>query len=506
MQIQRAGGILLHPTSFPGPHGIGDLGPQAHRFIDWLAAAECKLWQILPLGPTGYGNSPYQCHSVFAGNPYLISPDLLVRDGLLSESDLAQNPYEAWALGPSAARVDFGRLIPWKLALLQRAFEHFQANDPGELREQFALFRAQNASWLEDFAVFMALKESSGGGSWHTWAAPLRTRDEQALAIERQQLGQSIERMAFFQFLFFRQWSELRDHAHAQGIKIIGDIPIFAADDSADVWSHRQLFCLDEQGRPTAVSGVPPDYFSPTGQLWGNPHYRWEAHKSDGYAWWIQRLRATCSLVDMVRIDHFRGFSGYWEIPAGNPTAEIGRWVPGPSDGFFDAVQRHLAGLSPDGDLPFIAEDLGVITSDVLRMRDKYGIPGMKILQFGFSGPDNQFLPHNYVPHCVAYTGTHDNDTSRGWYAHAPKAEAVFARRYLHTTSRNFSWDLIRTIWSSVAVFAITPMQDLLNLGTEARMNYPSRSEGNWEWRMQTEDMSAALAGKIQRLNKLYGR
>ena len=309
---ERSGGILLHPTSLPGPFGIGDLGPRAHQFVDWLAASGCGLWQVLPLGPTGYGNSPYQCHSAFAGNPYLISPDLLVRDGLLDKSDLGAKPEFDLRAGGGPRRTDFGRVIPWKLRLLERAFERFQESAPENLRQDFAAFRADNASWLEDFSLFMALKEANGGSAWLAWPGPLRKRDEAALTSARESFGRAITRFSFYQLLFFRQWGELRDHAHAQGIRIIGDLPIFAAEDSADVWAYPELFFLDDEGAPTYWSGVPPDYFAATGQLWGNPLYRWESHKRTGYAWWLRRMRATLGMVDIARLDHFRGFVAAW--------------------------------------------------------------------------------------------------------------------------------------------------------------------------------------------------
>ncbi len=501
MNYSRSGGILLHPSSLPGPYGIGDLGPRAHQFVDWLSDSGCKLWQILPLGPTGYGDSPYQCFSAFAGNPYLISPDLLIKDGLLAESDLEGKP-----AGLSASRISFGQLIPWKLTWLDRAFTIFQQSDPIELREEFAEFRARNFKWLEDYALFMALKESHGGGSWTNWPIAIRKREEDALATARRDLAQSVLRFAFHQFLFYRQWSALHDYARQKGIKIIGDIPIFVAADSSDVWSHPELFYLDDERRPTVVAGVPPDYFSPTGQLWGNPLYHWEAHKNTGYAWWLDRFRAILDTVDLVRLDHFRGFAAYWEIPAGNPTAEVGRWMPGPGADLFEVLAGSF-GTSQGEGLPIIAEDLGVITADVVELRERYNLPGMKILQFGFSGPDNPFLPHAYVSNCVAYTGTHDNDTARGWLDSATKPERRFALHYLRSTERGFVWDLIRSIWSSTAMFAITPMQDVLDLGTEARMNYPSRLGGNWDWRMEEADLkNDVLRDKLKELNYLYNR
>lgn len=500
MTFKRVSGILLHPTSLPGPYGIGDLGPQAYRFVDFLADSGGNLWQILPLGPTGYGDSPYQCFSAFAGNPYLISPDELIADGLLEAEDLQNKPEF------TPTRVDFGTLIPWKLQLLERAFERFGAYEDSTLREALANFRAENASWLDDFALFMSLKEGHGGGSWDAWPEALRQRDPKALAQARQQYADRIARHIFYQFLFYRQWWALRDHANQRGIQIIGDIPIFVAYDSADVWSHPDLFFLDETGKPTVVAGVPPDLFSATGQLWGNPLYNWEVHQRDGYAWWLERVRATLRNVDLIRLDHFRGFAGYWEIPAGNPTAEFGRWVPGPGADFFDTLMADLQEHLGAKDLPIIAEDLGVITSDVVELRERYNLPGMRILQFGFTGPDNPFLPHHYVPNCVAYSGTHDNNTARGWFESSGEEERSFALRYLGVDGSRFSWDLVRTIWASGAVFAIAPMQDFLNLGPEGRMNFPSTLGGNWEWRMTEGDLSESLLQRLQELNYLYSR
>ncbi|MFH1906813.1 MAG: 4-alpha-glucanotransferase [Chloroflexota bacterium] len=540
MKFQRASGILLHPTSLPGPYGIGDLGPQAYAWVDFLAESGCKLWQVLPLGPTGYGDSPYQCFSAFAGSPYLISPEFLLRDGLLHPNDLVEKTN--FPAGPStmlrASRVDFGALIPWKLNLLERAFLRF-SSDPGPvrrdpstlLRTSFDIFCAENASWLDDYALFMALKESHGGGSWESWPEPLRKRDAAALAKARESLTPHVLRFTFYQYLFFQQWHALKAYANANecGVQIIGDMPIFVAYDSADVWAHPELFYLDDEGQPTVVAGVPPDYFSPTGQLWGNPLYRWDVHKATGYTWWLERFRAVLKMVDIVRLDHFRGFAGYWEVPAGNPTAEIGRWVPGPGADFFDAVSRALSRATGEVEaLPIIAEDLGVITPDVVDLRERFNLPGMKVLQFAFSGPDNPFLPHHYPPHCVAYTGTHDNDTARGWYESAPENERDFANRYLNRNpksptsgaksacpgrqaretlqSSDFAWELIRAVWASVAVFALAPMQDLLDLGTEARMNYPSRLGGNWEWRMAEGALSEELKEELINLNYLYSR
>jgi 4-alpha-glucanotransferase len=500
MKFERASGVLLHPTSLPGRYGIGDIGSSAFQFLDWLSDSGCKLWQVLPLGPTGYGDSPYQCFSAFAGNPYLISPDLLLQDDLLHPDDLAEIP------DFPADKVDYGRIIPWKLNLLERAFIRFKsASRP--VRQAYDRFQAENVAWLSDYALFMALKEANGGGAWGEWPDPLRNRDTDALAEASKRRAEAIERFAFYQFVFFRQWSAVREHAHARGIKIVGDIPIFVAYDSADVWVNPDLFYLNRSGQPTVVAGVPPDYFSQTGQLWGNPLYRWDVLKERSYDWWIARFRATLSQVDVVRLDHFRGFAGYWEIPAESPTAETGRWVPGPGEDLLSTVKAAL------GDLPIIAEDLGEITPDVIELRDLFGLPGMKILQFAFSGPDNEFLPHNYPAHCVAYTGTHDNDTARGWYESAPENERDFACRYLGLhhcggadTSQEFARELVHAAWASVAVYAIAPMQDLLGLGTEARMNFPSTLGGNWGWRMDANAMSSDLKNRLGELNYLYWR
>ncbi len=501
MKFERASGVLLHPTSLPGPYGIGDFGPEAYHWLDWLAAAGCQLWQVLPLGPTGYGDSPYQCFSAFAGNPYLVSPRLLLDEGLLLPEDLVDMP--PW----DERRIDFGRMYQWKPALLGKAFNRFASNPPvkprtGQLsiRAEFEIFLRDNAFWLEDYSLFMALKEFHGGGSWDQWPESLRRRDQAALDEARQFLAPSIHQIQFIQFLFFRQWNALKTYARQLGIRVIGDMPIFVAIDSADVWSHPNLFYLDADGKPTVVAGVPPDYFSPTGQLWGNPLYRWDVHKASGYSWWLERIRSALKQVDIIRIDHFRGFAGYWEVPAGNPTAEQGRWVPGPGADLFNAIEANL------GNLPILAEDLGVITPDVVELRDRFELPGMKILQFAFSGPDNIFLPHNLPRNCAVYTGTHDNDTTVGWYETGPEEEKDFARRYLSVDGTDFAWDLIRAGWSSVAVFALAPMQDLLSCGTEARMNYPSRLGGNWEWRMLRTDLGDALQARLKEMNWLYLR
>lgn len=495
MKLERCSGVILHPTSLPGPDGIGDLGPEAYRWVDFLVASGCCIWQILPLGPTGYGDSPYQCFSAFAGNPYLVSPTILLDEGLLDRHDFADRP----DFHPD--RVDYGEVIKWKLVLLNRAFNHYKARGSKTLSHELNIFQEKQAYWLDDFALFMSIKESQGGVSWDNWPEPLRKHSQRALSAFKRENTDAIEQHVFRQFLFFRQWERVRTYANKKGIKIIGDIPIFVSFDSTETWSHPELFFMDKKGKPTVVAGVPPDYFSRTGQLWGNPLYRWDYHAETGYGWWIERLRATLTLMDYVRLDHFRGFAGYWEIPAGNTTAEIGHWVPGPGAPFFNVIKEAL------GDLPIIAEDLGEITPDVVELRDKFNLPGMKILQFAFAAdPEDIFLPHNYPSNCLAYTGTHDNDTTLGWYHTAPEKERDFCRRYLARSGEDISWDMIRMVWGSVARMALAPMQDLLSLDTRARMNYPGRASGNWTWRMPYEALSEGLRARLHETNYLYGR
>ncbi len=491
MKFKRSSGILIHPTSFPGRYGIGDLGPEAYRFLDFLHETGTKLWQILPLGPTGYGDSPYQSFSAFAGNPYLISPDLLLEDDLLHPDDLKEG------LGFSDKQVDFGQVIGAKLNILERAFIRFEREpELASIREAYARFCADAANWLDDYALFMAIKEANGGGAWSGWSDELKNRDEAVLAEASQKHKDAIERFKFYQFIFFRQWNALRDYAREKNIQIIGDIPIFVSMDSADVWSNPELFYLDDQKIPTVVAGVPPDYFSPTGQLWGNPLYKWSVHKETGYAWWIERFQATFAMVDIVRLDHFRGFAGYWEVPADNLTAEHGRWMPGPGADFFTALSDAL------DELPIIAEDLGEITPDVFELRDQFNLPGMKILQFAFSDDTNPFLPHHYPENCVAYTGTHDNDTVHGWYDTAPEHSRDFARRYMSVDGSDIAWDLIRTLWHSRADMVLAQMQDILSMDSSGRMNYPGRLGGNWDWRMRADALSDELKDKLQTLNK----
>jgi 4-alpha-glucanotransferase len=467
----------------------------AYRWLNFLAESGCSKWQILPLGPTGYGDSPYQCFSAFAGNPYLISPEALINEGLLYPEDVSDLP------SFPGEHVDFGALIPWKLTLLDRAHQRFEERASDALRTDLAAFRHSETAWLEDFSLFMAIKEEHGGGPWVTWSPELRDREPRALDEARRRLELAIQRQVFRQYVFFRQWGSLRAEANRLGIQIIGDIPIFVAHDSADVWAHPELFYLDPDGRPNSVAGVPPDYFSPTGQLWGNPLYRWGVHKQNGYAWWVERFRAVLKQVDIVRLDHFRGFAGYWKVSGKAKTAVKGRWVRGPGRDFLQAVRNAL------GSLPIIAEDLGVITPDVVKLRDGFGLPGMKILQFAFEGsPQDPFLPHNYPQNCVVYTGTHDNDTALGWYERVNEEARMFYHRYLDRDGSQVAWDMIRACWASVAVYALAPMQDFLDLDNSGRMNYPGNPSGNWTWRMTESAMNDDLAHRIKELNYLYSR
>ncbi len=491
---ERSSGILLHPTSLPAPCGIGDLGPAAYAWLDALAQARQSWWQILPLGPTGFGDSPYQSFSAFAGNPNLLSPELLARDGLLSSADFAG---ENWP----AEQIDYGRASAYKADLTARAWENFQAGRGLSLRPAFEEFRRREAAWLDDFALFMAIKEAHGGVSWHDWPEELILRKSAALQGARHELAEAMQLHRFRQFLFARQWSALKDYARERHIRLIGDVPIFVADDSADVWTHSELFQLDARRRPTVVSGVPPDYFSKTGQLWGNPLYDWQAHERDGYAWWTARLRAALAQVDLIRLDHFRGFEAYWEVPAGEPTAEKGRWVKGPGADLLRVLRDQLGGL------PFIAEDLGVITPEVRQLRLAFDLPGMRILQFAFGGaPESRFLPHRHERNTMVYTGTHDNDTTHGWYQTLSADELHFLRRYAPSTDNDISWDLIRLAWMSVADHAITPLQDVLSLGSEARMNWPGRPSGNWRWRFCAGMLTEELLDRLAELTTIYER
>lgn len=493
----RASGLLLHVTSLPSPYGIGDVGPAALTWIDQLHEVGQSWWQALPLGPTGYGNSPYQSMSSFVGNELLISPDWLIEDGLLRASDCTAPSF-------SEIAVDYGMVIPFKPRLLERAWINFSTAGRGELRAAFEKFCHDQAHWLEDYALFRVLKAKYNGAYYLDWPAELVKRVPAALAQARRDLASHNDQVRFAQFLLFRQGERLKKHAHAKGVRLIGDLPFFVSPDSSDVWANPELFLLDEQQRPHFVAGVPPDYFSSQGQLWGNPVYNWDVLRQTGYRWCIDRIRALLAHVDVIRLDHFRGFAGAWHVPAGATTAQYGQWVPGPGADFFNAVKREL------GILPFIAEDLGLITPDVCALRDQFEVPGTRVLQFAFDGrSDNPYLPHNYVPNTVVYTGTHDNPTSRGWYEGLPPYQRQNLWRYLKSPegeSGQVAWDLMRLAWSSVAALAVAPLQDLLSLGPEARMNVPGRPEGNWTWRCTEEMLSSPAFHSLRELTRSSNR
>lgn len=506
MSFQRSSGILLHPTSLPGRYGIGELGDEAFAFVDFLEAAGQTLWQVLPLGPTGFGDSPYACFSAFAGNPLLVSLDSLVTDGLLSADDLNDYPQ----LGED--RVNFGEVVKRKNALLTKAFQTFQKKPAPELAAGFEHFCAEEAAWLDDYALFRALKDHHQGKAWNGWEKKYVIRERQALHEAHETLHDLVEAHKFAQYLFFKQWKKLKTYANDKGIKIIGDIPIFVAYDSTDVWTYPDLFKLDKDGNPTVVAGVPPDYFSETGQLWGNPLYNWENMKGIHYHWWVARLQNLLRLVDIIRLDHFRGFAACWEVPANEKTAKNGKWVEVPGREFFTFLKETFE------ELPIIAEDLGVITPDVAALRDDFEFPGMRILQFAFAGDaKNHDLPHNYLPNTVVYTGTHDNDTTVGWFnseansgstrsAQQIERERNFCLEYLNIKGEEIHWDFIRTVMASVSVYAIVPVQDLLGLGSEARMNLPASEKGNWNWRYPAGALTDEIAGRLKRLGELYGR
>ncbi len=506
MKFPRASGILLHPTSLPGEYGIGDLGPKAYEFVDLLVQAGQTYWQILPLGPTGFGDSPYQCFSAFAGNTLLISPEKLVEDGLLDSGQIEDKP------DFPTHRVDFGAVHIWKNELLPQAYKKFHATTSVDMRGKFETFVRESEWWLEDFATYRAIKEYQGKKPWYEWPEPLKLRDPETLKIESERLYEKIQAEKFYQFLFYRQWSSLKEYANKQGVKIVGDIPIFIALDSSDVWCNQDKFKLEKDGSPTVVAGVPPDYFSKTGQLWGNPIYDWDAMKADGFRWWISRVNFTLATVDVVRVDHFRGFAAAWEVPGNEKTAENGRWIDVPGKELFTVLKRAV------GELPVIAEDLGVITPDVEELRDGFGFPGMKILQFAFGGDTkNHDLPHNYIKNCVAYTGTHDNDTTVGWWFSQAGAgstrdekeisrEHDFCLKYLNTDGLDIHWSFIRAVWASVADTAITPLQDLLGLGTEGRMNLPASESWNWFWRFQDGAITDEIIVRLKELTDVYGR
>jgi 4-alpha-glucanotransferase len=492
----RASGVLLHVASLPSPYGIGDVGPVALRWVDRLHGAGQSWWQALPLGPTGYGNSPYQPLSSFAGNELLISPDGLIEDGLLRSSDCEGASF-------TASATDYNAVISFKRRILETAWSNFCAGAHPELQAAYEQFRDLHCHWLEDYALFRALKASHDDAYYLDWPIALVQRVPAALARVRQELASQIDQVRFAQFLLLRQAERLKEHAHARGLRLIGDLPFFVSPDSSDVWANPELFLLDEQHRPRFVAGVPPDYFSATGQLWGNPVYDWDAIRNTGYRWCIDRLRALLAHVDAVRLDHFRGFAAAWHVPAGAPTAQSGRWVPGPGAEFFEVVRREL------GSLPLTAEDLGLITPDVAALRDQFHLPGTRVLQFAFDGhSDNPHLPCNYTLNTVVYTGTHDNPTTREWYEELPDTQRQTLWRYMKREVRDgeAAPALIELAWSSRAALAIVPLQDVLNLGAEARMNTPGRAEGNWRWRCTEDMLSASEIERLRELTKALNR
>ena len=524
--MKRLSGVLAHPTSFPSLYGIGDMGSGAYEFIDFLKEANQKLWQILPLCPTSFGDSPYQGFSTFAGNPYLISPDLLLDEGYLQASDLENIPVF------SDSKVDYGPVIEFKMSLLRKAYENFKQKGNSKQRHAFERFCYDNAYWINDFSLFVSVKyyfmdqrrydydspylneyryknmdlltESQindyfYGAVWTSWPEPLIRRDHDALCYWRKKLSDEIQLCQFLQYEFHRQWGNLKQYANKADISIIGDIPIFVAMDSSDVWANKELFQLDNKGNPIAVAGVPPDYFSETGQLWGNPLYFWPAHKKENYSWWVNRINSALNLVDLLRIDHFRGFESYWSVPFGEKTAVRGKWVKGPGMDLFQTL----------GPLPIIAEDLGVITEEVAALRSSTGFPGMRVLQFAF-GSDNTdpFLPHNYeTTKTVVYTGTHDNNTTLGWYTEeAAEKERDYFRRYMNISGENAAWDMIRLAFSSVADYAVVPVQDIMNLGAECRMNMPGAAKGNWQFRYTRKMLTSQMAAGLKYLSAVYNR
>lgn len=495
MKSERASGILLHPTSLPGKYGIGTLGAEARKFIDFLVSAKQRYWQILPLGPTGYGDSPYQCFSSKAGNPLLIDLEHLVELGLLHADDLPVSG----SLG--TGRIDYGRVIDAKYPLLKKAEQNFRKFSDHPLKEEFTHFIHLNAAWLDDYALFMALKDKFEKRPWGEWPQEYKMRYPDALEKAKSELADTIAFHKFLQCMFFNEWMAIKKYANDGGVQIIGDIPIYVAMDSSDAWTNTHLFQFDSNKNPIAVGGVPPDYFSTTGQLWGNPLFNWEAMANDGFAWWVDRIRTSFVIFDKVRIDHFRGFAGYWSVPFGETTAINGQWINAPGQHLFETIRYHL------GSVPIIAEDLGVITPDVEALRDGFNLPGMKILQFAFdSKEENDFLPHNYTHNCVVYTGTHDNETVKGWFGNASEADKKYALGYMHGTVKTMHWDMIRAAWSSVANTAIAPMQDFLGAGETGRMNLPGTTANNWQWRMKSGDLKAALARKIAGITTLYAR
>lgn len=496
MKFKRSSGIILHPTSLPGKYGMGDIGPNAYKFVDFLVETKQKLWQVLPLGPTGYGDSPYQCFSTFAGNPILISIEKLVEEGLLDKKEA--DPKEPF----DDEKVDYGRVINYKNAVFRKAFDNFESNKKnGAETAKFESFCERHSKWLDDYSLFMSLKGKFHGRPWIEWDHDIKLKQNDAVARYKHELATEIKFQKFLQYVFFKQWYELKAYANSNGVKIIGDIPIYVAFDSSDAWSSPSTFQFDSEMTPINVAGVPPDYFSKTGQLWGNPLYNWQALKDTGFKWWIDRIRSVEELVDIIRIDHFRGFAGYWAVPYGDKTAMNGKWEKGPGEDLFFAIKDAM------GDLPILAEDLGFLTEDVHELRDKFNFPSMKILQFGFDSKEGSpYVPHLFTPNSVVYTGTHDNDTIVGWYDKAPAEDKKYVKEYMNTDGKEIAWDFIRFAWASVAVFSIAPLQDILSLGSEARLNTPSVASGNWQWRFKWDQITPQIKEKLKKFTKLYGR
>lgn len=495
--LTRTSGILLHPTSLPSPYGIGDLGKAAYDFIDFLEKAGQHLWQILPLTPTGYGNSPYSSFSAFAGQPLLISPEKLEKLGLLKEWELDTAPKNNEDL------VEYDKVAKWKTQILQLAFSRFEIQEDKKLKKEYKQFVKENTYWLNDYAIYMACRDMQGQKEWFKWDEQYRKSTQKVKAEIKKTLKEEIKYYCFLQFLFYKQWAELKAYANKKGIKIIGDMPLFVSMDSADVWANPKLFQLDSKGYPTKVAGVPPDYFSETGQLWGNPLYNWEVHEKNQFQWWVARVRHQLALSDYLRIDHFRGLESYWAVPAEEETAINGEWVKAPGKALFETIEQELG-----KGLPIIAEDLGTITPEVIELRDHFGFPGMKVLQFAFDAEDeSSFLPHQFTTtNCVCYTGTHDNNTTRGWYDSASEYSRDKVRRYMNTNGNSIHWDFLRTCLGTIADYAIIPMQDILGLGEEGRMNVPGVAENNWGWRYKAEDISDDLAEGLKKTTRLYGR
>jgi 4-alpha-glucanotransferase len=502
-RFPRSSGVLLHLTSLPGDYGVGDLGDSAYRFVDFLCQAGQQIWQILPLGPTIQCNSPYSCYSAFAGNPLLISPELLTKEDLLGQQDLRSLPQSGFS-----SQADYEAATKIKRRMLELAYKRFRTSGSCMISDDYEAFCTVQQWWLSDFALFAALLRRFGHDGWSNWDVGLATRDRLTMNRYRKELEYEIQLQQFAQYLFFKQWHQLRDYANRRGIRLFGDMPIFVSHGSADVWANQQLFNLDQHGRPNVVAGVPPDYFSESGQLWGNPLYRWDRLAQSDYRWWIQRIRSAFQLYDMLRIDHFRGFEAYWEVPADARTAVSGRWVKGPGRQLFESVQRVL------GQLPIVAEDLGLITDEVHQLREEYDFPGMRVLQFGFDSVEDTFhRPESFPINSVAYTGTHDNETIVGWYQGRQKSKVESTKtdvldQYLSadTEENSVHWQLITMLLNSASHTAIVPMQDLLGLGNQARMNMPGLAHGNWGWRMHADQMSDQLAQSLRVVTECSSR